>query len=82
MNLQNRISKLEGGSNKNGAFCSCPGEPRIRVIYPDLDRTEEEYEALIEEAMKPQPCDRCSRPIETQLIDVQYVEEPIRHEQV
>ena len=74
MNIKNRLEKLEKTSNLDSEFCACPREMVTSVIYPDLDRTEEEYQQLIAEAEKPEYCDQCRKRIEKKLIVVEYIE--------
>jgi len=70
MNLQNRLEKLETAANVNSESCACPGARQIRVIEPDLDRTEAEYQSLLTEALRPETCDRCGKLIENNWIIV------------
>ena len=73
MSIKNRIEKLENAAGVNSEFCTCRREILTRVIAPDLDRTETEYETLIAEAQKPEYCELCSKQIEKRLIIVQAV---------
>jgi len=67
MNIENRLTKLEAASNVNSENCACPRELQTRVILPDLDRTEEEYQSILAEAQRPETCERCHKLIDKQV---------------
>ncbi len=73
MNIINRIEKLENAAGVGSEFCSCSGGIVTRMIKPDMDRPENERERLIDEAQKPEYCERCRKQIEKQLIIFQAV---------
>ncbi len=73
MSIQNRLEKLEAMANVNSENCVCPGEWQTRVIEPDLDRTEEEYQLLLAEAQRAETCERCRKLIDKQIIIIQGV---------
>ena len=64
MSIQNRLEKLEAMANVNSENCVCPGEWQTRVIEPDWDRTEEDYQLLLAEAQRPEKCDGCGKLID------------------
>lgn len=73
MNTKNRIEKLEKKFSTDSEFCNCSDVIRTRVIEPDLDRTGQETERLIEEAQKSENCDQCGKVIEKRFIIVECV---------
>lgn len=73
MNITNRLEKLEKTLHIDSEFCSCSRETVIRVIEPDLDRTEAEYQELISEAEKPETCEQCGKLIQKRVIVIQGV---------
>ena len=73
MNINKRLEKLEKASQLDSEFCACHGGTSTRVIAPDWDRTEEEYQELIAEAQKPENCGQCGKIIEKRLIIVECV---------
>ncbi len=77
MSIQNRLEKLEAMANVNSENCVCPGEWQTRVIEPDLDRTEEEYQLLLAEAQRAETCDRCGKLIDNWIIVIEAVHSDI-----
>jgi len=71
MNIKNRLEKLETAVNSES--CACPGEPLTRVIEPDWDRTEEDYQLLLAEAQRPEKCDGCGKLIDKRIIIIEGV---------
>ena len=71
MDINKRLEKLERASHLDSEFCDCSREVVTRVIYPDLDRTEEEYQESIADAEKPENCNQCGKVIEKRLIIVE-----------
>ena len=69
MNIENRIKKIENAAGVNSEHCTCQGGIVTRVIGPDVvDRTEKEWQKLIDEAQKPENCHQCRKVIEKQVI--------------
>jgi len=74
MNISTRLEKLERASNVHSAFCSCPGEPQTRVIFPDFDETEQDRQRLIAEYERPKCCEVCGKPTYHRGIIVEYTD--------
>lgn len=73
MTIKNRLEKLEKTTHLDSEFCACQRYNVHRIINPDIDRTEAEYQRLIAEAQKPEYCDQCGKQIERQLIIIEGV---------
>jgi len=73
MHIENRLTKLEAAANVNSENCACTGGLQTRVIGPDWDHTEEEYQLLLAEAQRPETCERCGKLIAKQVIAIEGV---------
>lgn len=73
MNIETRLEKLEAAANVNSESCACPNGLQTRVIGPDWDLTEEEYQLLLVEAQRPETCGGCGKLIDKQIIVIEGV---------
>ncbi len=54
---------------EDSEFCACAGQTRTRVIYPTLDGA-----GACNAPPFPEQCDRCGKPIKTDVIAVNFTE--------
>ncbi len=73
MNIQKRLAQLENAAGIGSELCRCTRQTETRVIEPDRDRTEEEFQSLLIEAQKGEKCEWCKKLIERRLIIIESV---------
>lgn len=59
--LESVMKPVETEGSTSSQYCSCPVEPMVRIILPDVDRSEEQLQALLTAVSAPRLCGECGR---------------------